>query len=407
MVITRNAWDDTNSIGNTMSNFFRDQEDIEIANLYFRAAKPDNAVCKRYYHVTESEVLKHYFSPSKCGRAFAYHSPGEKKISSSNEKKLVSVIRRFSVKPAYALSDHLWDSKKWINERLKRFIDDFQPDVVFTFAKSLPQYYQAIRFLHEEYRVKIALWIGDDEYSSLKESNKKKDKERIERLRYILGCAAAVWGCSEEICAYYNRVFGCDAVPLYKSCTFDHPVHNGLNRPLRVMYAGNLLFGRPAVLKKVIDSLKEENAMLEIYSGTPVSSSELRELDIPGTSAFMGSRAHDEIRALASQADLVLHIESFEDEEILKTRYSFSTKIIDCLESGSVLLAIGPKEIASIRYIKKIPGAFVIDDVKDIPSGIAAVMADSASLPQRASQIRAFAVEHHSRNGEWLKNALK
>ena len=51
LVITRNAWDDTNSIGNTMSNLFSNWDDVEFANIYFRSALPNNDICKKYYQI--------------------------------------------------------------------------------------------------------------------------------------------------------------------------------------------------------------------------------------------------------------------------------------------------------------------------------------------------------------------
>lgn len=412
LILTRNAWDDTNSVGNTMSNFFCDQQDVELANLYFRSAMPNNAVCTRYYHVTETELLKRFFFPAKCGHAFSYHPNKQKEKTYSNEKKLISVIHRFGLRSALRLSDSLWDSKKWINERFRSFIEGFQPDVVFSFAKASPQYYHTIRFLYEEYHIKVMLWIGDDEYSALKISNRKKDKERIERLRYILDRASVVWGCSEEICEYYNRVFGCKATPLYKKCSFEYPVREKVDRPLRLVYAGNLLFGRDEILKTIIRQLSELNretplARLDIYSSTPVSDKELGQLDVPGVSSFCWARPYAEIKKLMSQADAILLAESFDENEIIKTRYSFSTKIIDCLQSGSALIAIGPPDIASIRYIGRIPGAYVIDDEKEIRSGISDVIAHSDELPRRAAQIRQFAVEHHSQDREWLKTVIE
>ena len=410
LVITRNAWDDTNSIGNTMSNFFPGQQDIELANLYFRASKPNNSVCTRYFHVTETDILRHLFSPEKCGRAFDYQPYEAKEPAVSSEKKMISMIHRFSLKPAYLLSDRLWNSRKWINGKLKRFVEEFRPDVVFTFAKSLPQYYWTVRYLYEECHVRIALWIADDEYSALSAGKKKRDKRQIERLRTVLSCASVVWGCSAEICEYYNRVFGCHATPLYKSCTFDYPVRKTVNRPVRIVYAGNLLFSRADILKKAVRALSDFNAgaqraILEIYSGTPLGAAERKELEIKGISSFCGARSYSDIRQILAQADVVLHIESFAQEEILKTKYSFSTKIIDCLESGSVLLAIGPAEISSIQYIKSIPGAFVIENEADIQRGLSDALEDSDSYPQRAEKIREFAREHHSPDPGWL-NAL-
>lgn len=408
LVITRNAWDDTNSIGNTMSNFFKDQEDLEIANIYFRSSMPYNTVCTRFFHVTERDIIRHWFDPEKCGQEFEYHPVKKKSSSYSGENKMISLIHRFSLKPAYLLSDYLWNSKKWINEKLSSFVDDFRPDIVFSFAKSSPQYYHLLRYLKEKHHLKSALWIGDDEYTALSASRKKQDRESIRRLKYILEQADRVWGCSQEICDYYHKVFGCEATPLYKNCDFRYPVRTEVGQPLKMVYAGNLLFGRYDILIRVIRQLKELNqngtkAQLDIYSSTPLSENELSRLNVSGTSELHGVIPYDEICRKMAESDIVLLVESFEEDEIIKTRYSFSTKIIDCLQSGSVTLAVGPPQIASIRYIKKIPGAYVIDSIDAVREGIAEIIDSSRELPHRAEQIRRFAVENHSQRESRLQ----
>lgn len=407
LVITRNAWDDTNSIGNTMSNFFGELENVNTANIYFRSSKPNNRVCKKYFHVTEQQLIRNLFSPEKCGSAFEYEYSENKTGGYSNEKKLISVVHRFGLKGAYALSENLWNQKKWLNKKLDAFVEEFAPDVVFSFAKSLPQYYHILKYLHDQHKLKIALWIADDEYTALSQSQKKSGHEKIERLRELLCMSDKVWGCSREMCEFYNSVFGCNAEPLYKSCSFDYPVRKTVNDPVRILYAGNLLFGRLEALKKLISGLKQLNAggvraRLEIYSSTPLSEQEQSTLSIPGIVSFNGVKPYEEIKRLMSQSDLVLHIESFEEREIKKTKYSFSTKIIDCLQSGSVMLAIGPEQLASVRYAKDIPGAYVIDSEEDIISGISSVINDSGSFPDRAAQIRSFAEKNHSKNDGWL-----
>ncbi len=404
LIITRNAWDDTNSIGNTMSNFFGNTDGINTANIYFRSAKPNNKICKRYFSVTEKDIIRNTFTPEKIGKSFMCDCSVEQKADYSAEKKLISIIHRFGLKGVYALSNRLWDKKKWLNKRLDDFVEDFKPDVVFTFAKSLPQYYHLITYLREKHHLKIALWIADDEYTALNLSSKKKE---IQRLGEIIKDADALWGCSAEICDYYNSVFGCNAKPLYKSCRFSYPVKKTVNNPIRLIYAGNLLFGRLEILMKIVARLKEINrekpkAVMEVYSSTPLSPEAVKELNIPDVVSFNGIKPYTEIQKIMAESDLVLHIESFEEKEILKTRYSFSTKIIDCLQSGSVTLAVGPGGIASIRYIKKVPGAFVIDDINSLGKGITDALNQSASFPERAEKIRRFAEQNHSPGNKWL-----
>ncbi|MBR5283898.1 MAG: hypothetical protein IKU27_02455, partial [Clostridia bacterium] len=237
----------------------------------------------------------------------------------------------------------------------------------------------------------------DDEYTGLAKSGSEKE---IDNLAYILQKSAVVFGCSEEICQYYNSIFGCKATPLYKGCDLSSPIKTKVNDPIRIVYAGNLLYGRMEILLKVAEALEAYGrngraVRFEIYSNTPLSAEEEARFARCSCTEYMGRRDYEVIKRRLEEADIVLHAESFEEEQILKTKYSFSTKIIDCLQSGSVLLGIGPAEIASIGYIGRIPGACVIDDLRQLEARLSSFLDDAEHFPQRAASIRAFAQQYH------------
>ena len=400
LVISRNPWDDTNSIGNTLSNFFGGVEDVEFAAIYFRSAKPNNKLCKKYYRTSEIEVARKWFKPNRIGKSFTLEGGATvDRESGKNEKKLVRLIHKYGLKLAYKLSDHLWYSKKWINRNLDAFIEDFAPDLVVTFVKSAPQYYLTVKHLREKYNVPLFTWIADDEYTALK---KKKAQREIDNLEYILKQSAQVTGCSTEICEYYNSIFGCEAKPLYKSCDLSTPVKESVNDPLTIVYAGNLLYGRLEIISRIakeINKMAESgvNVLFEVYSNTELSDQEMQNAFCNSEfTKYMGRRDYDYIKHRLSEADIVLHVESFEDEEILKTRYSFSTKIIDYLQSGSVILAVGPEQIASMRYISHIPGAKVINSLDCLESDLKSLLSDAPYFSRYASESREFAEQNHS-----------
>jgi len=402
LVITRNAWDDTNAIGNTLSNFLGGIEDVEFAAVYFRSAMPKNELCENYYRTSEIEIMRKWFKPERIGKHFFLKAEGQKRqeeAGAKNEKKLVRVIQKYGLNLAYKLSDYLWYSEKWINDNLKEFIDSFSPDLMITFVKSAPQYYLTIKYLRENYKIPLFAWIADDEYSSLLKNHAQKE---IRNLQYILNEAVVVRGCSEELCRYYNEIFGCEAKPLYKSCDLSVPVKQSVNNPLSIVYAGNMLYGRAEILRRIADAvgkLAERNGInvsFEIYSNTALLPAEVEAYFGSGSIAkYMGRREYAVIKERLSAADIVLHVESFESEQILITKYSFSTKIIDYLQSGSVLLAVGPGEVASMKYIKRIPGTCVISDLDQLEKELAVLLSDTENFYGRASEIRNFAQEHH------------
>ena len=405
LVISRNAWDNTNSIGNTLSNFFTGIKDVEFGSVYFRSSAPNNEMCQMYYRATETEILKKWFSPAKIGTKLSYNcvKKGEHTTNTAERKEraLVRLIQSHNLKFAYKLSDYLWYSEKWINKNLESFVAEFSPDLIVTFVKSAPQYYLTVKYLRERFNVPLFTWIADDEYTGLA---KKGATREIENLKYILAESSVVTGCSQEICDYYNSVFGCNATPLYKSCDFTTPVKQTVNDPVTIVYAGNLLYGRMDIIGRVADAVEKVsaigvNVVFEIYSNTELTESEVQKyIGEKKSTQYMGKRDYAFIKKRLASADVVLHVESFEAEQVLKTKYSFSTKIIDYLQSGSVLMAVGPNDIASMQYIAGIPGACVVNDIKNIDNALKEILTDATDLSKRALQTRSFAEEYHDSN---------
>ena len=293
---------------------------------------------------------------------------------SGGERALIRWIQKHNLRVAYALSDYLWHRQKWINENLDAFIESFSPDVVVSFVKSAPQYVLTVRHLREKHHIPLFSWIADDEYTALM---KQKDEAKIEALRYMLRESAMICGCSEEICEYYGSVFGCEAEPLYKGCDLSTPVKDGVGSPIRIVYAGNLLYGRMDIIRRIAALLEGHDALrgrvcFDVYSNTPLSEDERRYFQERTATRYLGRQAYDVIKERLAEADIVLHAESFDPEQMVKTQYSFSTKIMDGLQSGSILLAIGPGGLSSIEYVKRIPGAVVIDDLEKVDEALLA-----------------------------------
>ena len=58
LVISNSAWDDTNAVGNTLSNWFSNWNDAEFSMLYSRDEAPNNECCSRYFLVSLSQIIK-------------------------------------------------------------------------------------------------------------------------------------------------------------------------------------------------------------------------------------------------------------------------------------------------------------------------------------------------------------
>ena len=402
LIVGGGSWDDTTSLGNTFSNFFSNWKDAKFYNLYFREVRPNNSVCTDYFRITTKEILKKYFTSEKIGNHFELSKKQSNNASfkGDQEKKMISIIHRLGLKVVYELEDWLWYSKKWLNKTLDDYIEYVKPDVIFTFAAGNSYIVLPIEYIKAKTRAKLILLVADDMHTTYRLKRDRHHRRMCEDFDKLIKMSDKVYGISEEMCSYYNKLYGIDVAPLYKGCSFENQVMSTVNDPIKLVYAGNLLFGRYNTILSLIDCLKSLtysgiNVVLDIYSGTIITDEQRKKLNQNETSYFHGQIEYSEVKQKMTEADIVIHVESFDQEQIEQVRYSFSTKIIDCLQSGSVLLAIGPDGISSIEYSKRIPGAVVIGDMKEINNKMSELLSEGEGLVSRANRIREFALKNH------------
>ena len=394
LTLSNIEWSDSNAFGNTMSNFFSDALDIELASLYRRSSKPHNSVCKKYYKIPVSSIVKKFFTPKKIGSCFETDASGDVAITANTEQKAIGFIHKFKLnRIIYAIEDMLFATKRWENDNFKTFLKDFNPDIVFSFAKASKTHLLFLNTIKKHCPdCKHVTFIVDDIYAAF--SSKKYKKIISEQLKL----ASKVYAITPSLARKYKELFGVEIDILTKGCDFTRPVKEKNSHVKTIVYAGNLLYGRDKTLIRLGEEIKKHNdnsdnkLMLNIYSPTVVDESVKNALNIQGASQFMGAKPYGEIVEIMNSADVVLHVESFDEEQKKVVMHSFSTKITDCMQSGSVLFSIGPEEVASIEATKNIDGAFCAVTMDEIRETITEI--SSADLNENAKNIRAYAKEH-------------
>ena len=98
-------------------------------------------------------------------------------------------------------------------------------------------------------------------------------------------------------------------------------------------------------------------------------------MTVEGASAFMGGASASEIADIYADADILLHVESFDKKSIASTKYSFSTKIPEYLSAGKCVLAVGPSEVASLGYLSEC--ACAVSDTLALSSALERLINDS------------------------------
>lgn len=406
-VFSEAAWDDKNSFGNTVSNFLCGDvwKKEHFCNFYVRKQMPDNKLHVSYYNLSAIDIIRGIFRGRIEGNTFTTNSicmSKKESLARAYVKERKSIDKLHQKKNGFIYWGHeqIWRSRLWLNQSFKNFVTENAPDIFFAFATSPYILWPLIKFLKTNTRCKIVLLIADDVYGAYDRCAFYRRRYLKRELRNCILAADKLYGISDEMSALYEERFGKPVTTLYKGCDLTVEPKQYLNQPLRLVYAGNLLWGRDDTLAVVADALEQVNkdgakATLEIYTGTTLTEQMQKKLNRGTSSRVIGSRTYEEIKQIMHEADITLHVESFEEKTIETVRYSFSTKIIDCLQSGTQVLGIGPAGIASIEYLRKIKGVLVVDDQNQIPTVITSIINNLDEIIKNINSIRVYAREHH------------
>lgn len=364
LIVSNIELDDTNAAGNTFANWLTDWPDTEVSSLYCRAAVPHNDFCDSFYSISPLSIVKNILTPWKIGR-FTKKDNEKPKKTEGIESSLIRKTKLGNSSYLYVLNDIIINSNLWQNKQYKEYIHNYNPDIVFYFAKSEAFIYQNLKYLKRYTNAKFVAYFADDMYSKYHD---KGVKNWIFRQRFpkLVSMADKNYGASKLMCDTYSKWFNISLTPLYKGCLISNSKDH-VNVPIRIIYAGNLYYGREKTLAAIANALKSINeekqlAILEIYTNAIITDEIDRSLNIKGSSKIMGSRPFSEIQEILKNADIVLHVESFEPKYIKIVKLSYSTKISDCLQSGSMMLVVGPNGIASVEEAKQLDGVMVINN---------------------------------------------
>ncbi|MDD3362074.1 MAG: hypothetical protein PHW34_10425 [Hespellia sp.] len=406
LIFSEAAWDNKNSFGNTVSNFFDGNiwKNDTFCNFYCRNQIPDNEIEVNYYNLSAVDIVRGMIKGRIFGRRLSTKELEQQKASldktHKNEKRKIDKIHQKSNHLIYLLHEMIWMNKLWLNCNFKAFVSENNPDILFAFAASPFILWPLIKYLTKNTQCKIVLLVADEVYGNY---NRLPFYRRGYLKKYLKNCivtADRMYGISDEMSELYHNTFGISIRTLYKGCDLSCELKTEESHPLKMVYAGNLLWGRDktlGALAKVLENINKEEikVVLEIYTGTTVTKELSERLNISNSSKIMGSRSYEEIKQIMHMADITIHVESFNEKQIQLVKYSFSTKIIDCLQSGSCVLGIGPSGIASIEYLKKINGAHVIDDLSMLSNAVTELVKHPQNLLQDAKFIRKYALRNH------------
>lgn len=401
LVVARSAWNINTNFGNTFTSLFEGTDDVTIAHLCFGSGSSDNDILSACYQVTEKDIVQKLTGKKKtCGKPVDPRGRAGSRKSSAGRK-----IPRLTL--LYAMRDAIWSTGLWKTDELRRFLDEFSPDIIFAPLYSNIYMNKIEKYIASYCKVPLVSFVSDDVYSlrQFRLSPVFWIYRLIARghIRKTVGCAQKLYTISDMQKNEYTHTFGKECSLLYKSADFTQtPGVYEPGRPYKIVYTGNLSSGRWKTVAELAKAIREINRgdklfELDIYSLTKLSKKQENAVAIPGASRFLGPLEGRLVAGVQGGADILLHCESFRLKDKYEVRLSFSTKIVDYLKTGKCIMAIGPADVASMRYLADNNAALVINDTKKIPDLLANIANNPSVLSEYGKNAWKCGRENHSR----------
>lgn len=414
LVISRDSWNDTNNSGNTLSNMFQNWDADSIANLYCRDEIPSNPICKNYFKISESLLVNKLLRKiDTAGHSFKIEELENQKNltqefkNEATEKNLYNFFRKYRWHLFLWLRELLWIIVNWKSKKLDDFLDDFNPDVIFTTSYDSFYTHKLVYHVKKKTNAKLVVFHCDDlvtfrqhSYSPLYWMNRMmlrfymNKTIRLSDLNYCI---------IEEQARVYKEIYNTEFKLLYKTGSFENePIVAEIHQPIKIIYTGNVIYGRIKTLIQFADILKKINAdsskaELYIYTANEIEESDKNRLSASNSVHLMGKVSYNEIPLILSNSDVLLHVESFDKHLMKATALSFSTKIVDYLEAGRTIFAIGWEKAASIKYIKDNTIGFTANTAQEIEHALNEIISNPTKLNQIGMEAWKFASKKHNK----------
>lgn len=372
LVVSGNCWNTNNCFGNSYSNIFSGlDEEVEIANLYAASGVVNDPTVKYAYRITEKELVvsmikRHALIGSRVG---IESISGTGEDLTDTEKSLLRFAKLLRWRILYWGREVLWWLGKWNNEDFKKFIDDFQPDIIFVPIYGNIYVNRLQLVVKKLAGVPMLGYISDDNYTLKKFSLSPLfwiDRLNFRRyVKKVIDASDYLYVISEVQKNDYDRIFKKDCRILTKGSEFlEMPNYATPEKPYQLFYAGNIGDARWKSLAKIgkaIQKINKDGHQMEltIYTPTPLTAKMKKELNIPGCIKTAGRIPYAEVVKRQRQADILVHVEPTDLKNKFSAYHGLSTKLVDYMEVGKPILAYGLEMQASIAHLKKHDAALV------------------------------------------------
>lgn len=403
LLVTRESLRKDRNEGNVLLNLF-DGLPVELAHICCKPELPDNDICKgRCFRITDKMVLQKILRGMPMGTIAKEETPHSDQNPQHESKCFYDFFRNHNWSLFYLLQDLLWRMTSFESPALDTFIDDFKPDIVFA---PLTPYWYANHLQNKAIRragVPAVTYLYDDIYSLQQYSfspfywiHRFAVRSSIQKNLPLYSFAYTM---TEQQKREYEKLLHIPMRVLRK-CAPQRQCKRTPHDGIRMIYAGNIYYGRDKTLAMVADAVRAmqkegQNVQMHIYTSSPIKRRMRQKLDDGTASIVHSAVCMQELEKQYEQSDIALHVESFQKKDALVTRLSFSTKIVDCLASGCAVLAICPEINAGWQYLQDESAALCISGTGQIEMAVRQLVTDDKCRERYAIAAQECIKRHH------------
>lgn len=410
LIISQECWRDDSNGGNVLSNLFENWKDVEFAQIYCKGDLPQNSICKKYYRMNDKMVFKSVFKRKNgAGEVIEYNEWPDNTVTKSTDKKFYDFFRKYDYPIFFLIREMIWALAPTKNNKIKEFVTDFNPDIIFAPCYANVAMNKLDRWIQRILKKPMISYISDDNYS-LKQFrldpfywiHRFIIRKNIRETSKQVFC---MYTMTEQQADELSTELKLDMPILRKGIHISKKVEGQLpaTKKIKIIYAGGTYLGRDKTLymfAKAMNELKSEgiNYSMDIYTSSKITSKYFKVLNDGENCHVHNPIKMDELKEEYKRSDIALHVESFKRKYAYQTRLSFSTKIVDCLESECVTIAICPKINAGWQYLKSNGVAYCISSLKNLKKDISLLLNDDYKMKEIRNNARRCLELNHDLN---------
>lgn len=415
LVISHTSFTASDSMGSTLAAYLSQYDADSVAQLYIKDMMPDIPVCKRYFCVTDNELVKKILHPikTKVGRAVTLQKNDDGSISAGSSAVADSKGGHAHRDAAMLLRNLVWSTRLWDTAEWKAWFKEFDPQVILVQPGDFSYLLKLAVKLSK--KLNIPLLVHQSEAYYLKPYEKRNLVYRLYRwdfarqFRKMMERASMCVYLCEALQQDYDRCFDTPSCTIMKATALKP---EKVNRPfgeggIRFIYGGNLgqTVGRCQPLVQMGRAVKACGSYIDVY--TTSTGEHMRELTEENGIKLHDALSYDKLQEEIRKSDFVLHMENQSPWHLVDLKYAFTTKIADMLTSGVCSIVYGSAEIASIRYFKEKNLGCVIENEQDLYPGIKALI-ESRQLRERyvEAALQQAAAQHDAQTNAQLMNEI-